>query len=391
MDGRKQIRKTIFRYLICIRSTLLLNIYMCNTERGWTPSHGQFLAMGGFMLYKDGRPFQVLSPELFTELLDVSCIEFPFVPAEELRERSMAHPLFASITLLQTVWFIVQCILRRVQGLTTTQIEMVTLSLIVMNGLLLLFWWHKPLGPHSFVRIDLIRPLPPPIPDLPYVDAQGAIKFDFSRERSLGRRVKTIFKTEELTLVNNQRNPFLRALDGCFFAPFSLLESMLDDYSDLFLRLDKHIIPEGTTDVNIFYAPDTIDSQGGILFALENILGALFAAVHTSMWVSHFPTYRDMMMWRISVIITVALPVAFIIGLIVLASVCIYSQLLTFRFSEFLLQVLEIIATTMVFVGFMAMLVARMALIVEAFVCLRSDGGTTLETVLWTKYIPHFS
>src|SRR5258708_4982132 len=318
MDGRKQIRKTIYRYLICIRSTLLLNIYMCNTERGWTPSHGQFLAMGGFMLYKDGRPFQVVSPELFTELLDASCIEFPFAPVEELREKSMAHPLFASITLLQAVWFIVQCILRRVQGLTITQLEMVTLSLIVMNGLLLFFWWHKPLGPHSFVRIDLIRPLPPPIPDPPHIDAQGAIKFDFSRERSLGRRVKTIFKTEELTLAKNHRNPFLRTLDRCFVARLKLLESMLDDHSDLFLRLDTHIIPEGTTDVNIFYAPDTIESQGGILFALENILGAFFASAHISMWSSHFPTYRDTMVWRIAAITTVALPMAFIIGLIIL-------------------------------------------------------------------------
>jgi hypothetical protein len=121
--------------------------FMCNVARGWTSSHGQFFAMGGFLLYKDGQPFQVLSPELFTELLDASCIEFPFVSTEELREKSMAHPLFAAITLLQTVWFIVQCISRRIQGFTITQLEMVTLSLIVMNGLLLIFWWHKPLDP----------------------------------------------------------------------------------------------------------------------------------------------------------------------------------------------------------------------------------------------------
>jgi len=343
------------------------------------------------MLYKDGRPFQVLSPEIFTELLDASCIEFPSASTEELRERSMAHPLFASITLLQTAWFIIQCVFRRIQGFAITQLEMVTLSLIVMNGLLLLFWWHKPLDPHSLVRIDLIRPPPPPNPNPPDVDPQGAIKFDFSRERSLGRRVKTIFKTEELTLAKNRRNPFLRTLDGCFFAPFNLLERMLDDYSDLFLRLDKHMIPEGTTNVNIFYAPDTIENQGGILFALENILGAFFAAAHFSMWLSHFPTYRDMMVWRIAALTTVALPMAFIVGLILLAAFYIYSQVLTIHLSDFLLQGLEIIATTMVLIGFLAMLAARMALIVEAFVCLRSVGGSTLQSVSWTKHIPHFS
>jgi hypothetical protein len=68
------------------------------------------------------------------------------------------------------------------------------------------------------------------------------------------------------------------------------------------------IIPEGTTDVNIFYAPDTIDNLGGILFTLENILGSLFAAAHISMWYNHFPTYRDMMVWRIASLATVALP-----------------------------------------------------------------------------------
>ena len=361
----------------------LLNLY--NIARGWTPYHGQFLAMGGFLLYKDGQPFQVVSPELFTQLLERSCIEFPFASTEELRERSMAHPLFAAITLLQSIWFIIQCISRRVQGFVITQLELVTLSLVVMNGILLLFWWYKPLDPHTFVRIDLLRPPPPSIPDPPDVDTQAAINFDFSREQTSGRRVKTIFKTEAGFLAENRPNPFLRALQFWFCALLNILQSLFNDYSDLFLRLDKHLISEGSTDVNIFYAPDTIRNLGGFLFTLQNVLGSLFAASHISMWFNHFPTYRDMMVWRIASLTAVALPIVLLLLLID------FYILLTIQPTDFMLQAMEIMAITVVFVGFMTILVARMALIVEAFVCLKSVGGTTLQSPSWSKYIPHFS
>lgn len=347
--------------------------------------------MGGFLLYKDGQPFQVVSPEVFTDLLDACCIEFPSVSAVEIRDKSMGHPQFAALAFLQTLWFVVQCIARRIQGFAITQLEMVTLSLVAMNGLLLIFWWNKPLDPLAFIRIDLIRTPPPSSPEPRDGDARAAIKLDFSREQSLGRRVKTIFKTEALFLAQNRRNPFLRALDFWLWAPLKLVERMLTDYGALFLRLDKHVIPEGSTEVNIFYAPDTTQNLGGFLFIFENVLGCLFAASHVSMWHSHFPTYRDMMVWRTASVFTVVLPIVFIAGLILFVAFYIVLQLLTIHLAGQALQALRIIGTTVVFLGFMAILFARMALIIEAFVCLMSLDGTTIQNVSWTEYIPHFS
>jgi hypothetical protein len=346
--------------------------------------------MGGFLLYKEGRPFQVLSPEMLNHLLEAACIEFPSISTQELREKSKAHPLFAAITLLQTVWFIVQIITRQIQGLAITQLEMVTLSLIVMNALLLLLWWHKPLDSSAFVRIDLIRTLPS-YPNFRDDDAQATTKLDFSREQSLGRQVKTVFKTEALFLPKSRRNFFFRAFKFWFCSPLNFLEIMLNDYGQLFLRLDKNSLPEGSAEMSLFYAPDTISNLGGFLFTLENILGSLFAAAHISMWHAHFPTHRDLMVWRIASLFTVVLPMTYLVGLVVLVAFYIISLLSPNRLAGLLLQVVQIVATVGVLLGFVGLLAARMAFIVEAFVCLRSVGESSLRTVSWTQYIPHFS
>lgn len=268
---------------------------------------------------------------------------------------------------------------------------MVTLSLIAMSGLLLFLWWHKPLEPHGFVRIDIIRIPPPSTPDPPVGDVRAAVKMDFFREQSLGRRVKTIFKTETFFFDQDRRRPFFRALHSWLWSPLNLLEIMLNDYGALFLRLDKSIITEGSTEASTFYAPDTIDNLYGFFFTLENVLGSLFAATHISMLYNHFPTYLDMMVWRIASLVTVILPIVFIVGLIVMFAFYILSLLFTVRFGERMLHAMQMITTICVFLGFIGLLMARLALIVEAFVCMKSVGGTALQTVSWTNYIPHFA
>ena len=107
------------------------------------------------MLYEGNVAKGVLSPERFSKLLGAEKIEFPTVTVEEIEDRSKSDGFSKTIALGQTLWFVAQCIARRVQHLDLTLIELLTLSLAVLNGLMYFLCWHKPLDVRCPVRIYL--------------------------------------------------------------------------------------------------------------------------------------------------------------------------------------------------------------------------------------------
>ena len=112
--------------------------------------------MGGFMLFEGDNPKGVLSPSRFSELLTAKMIEFPNVTVEEIEDRSKADGLSKTIALGQTLWFVAQCIARRSQHIDLTLVELLTLSLSVLNGLMYFLWWNKPLDVRCPVRVYLL-------------------------------------------------------------------------------------------------------------------------------------------------------------------------------------------------------------------------------------------
>ena len=123
------------------------------------------------MLFEGNVAKGVVSPERFSELLTAGKIEFPTLTVEEIEDRSKSDGFSKTIALGQTLWFVAQCISRRSQHLDLTLIELLTVSLAVLNGLMYFLWWHKPLDVHCPVRVYL-RVLPvdtPSAPDVPNV------------------------------------------------------------------------------------------------------------------------------------------------------------------------------------------------------------------------------
>ena len=107
------------------------------------------------MLFEGNTAEGVLSPERFSELLEAEKIEFPTLTVEEIEDRSKSDGFSKTIALGQTLWFVAQCIARIPQNLDLTLIELLTLSLAVLNGLMYFLWWHKPLGVRCSVRVYL--------------------------------------------------------------------------------------------------------------------------------------------------------------------------------------------------------------------------------------------
>jgi len=151
-------------------------------------SHGHLLSMGGYTLVRDldgkGRLPKPREPGLMStaedweqyrelwkhhrrcqlgtltvddlkRLVEDSEFEFPDISQADIQDRSKGDVLFKIIAILQTTWFIIQCIARGHQGLAITELELVTLALASLNAVTFAIWWHKPLGVQEPVKIYL--------------------------------------------------------------------------------------------------------------------------------------------------------------------------------------------------------------------------------------------
>ena len=120
------------------------------------------------MLYDGNTAMGVLFPEIFAEFLTEGKIDFPTVTVDEIEDRSKADGFSKAIALGQTLWFVVQCIARGVQHLDLTLVELLTLSLAVLNGLMYYLWWDKSLDIRCPTRVYLLhKPNEPSEPNKP--------------------------------------------------------------------------------------------------------------------------------------------------------------------------------------------------------------------------------
>ena len=125
-------------------------------DSGWTKTHGHFIQMGGFMLFEGDNPKGVMTPEIFSQLLKKKKIEFPNITVEEIEDRSKSDGFSKTIALSQTLWFVAQCIARRAQHLDLTLVELLTLSLALLNGVMYFLWWNKPMDVRRPIRVYLL-------------------------------------------------------------------------------------------------------------------------------------------------------------------------------------------------------------------------------------------
>lgn len=124
-------------------------------DHGWTSTHGHFAQMGGFILYKDNEPLRTLLPDELAHLSQSDRIEFPQISDLEISDRGKVDSLSKALVIIQISWFVVQCIARRIAGLVITQIELFTLSVVVLSTSVYFFWWNKPLDIRCAIPVHL--------------------------------------------------------------------------------------------------------------------------------------------------------------------------------------------------------------------------------------------
>ena len=333
-----------FGYIFIILSNSLL-------ERQWSTTHGFFIIMGGFHLFerslketgKDDRGIsreddQPLHPLQADDLVDCDGYKSFTMPTKaEIQDKGKSDWLAKLLVLLQTSWFIMQCIARAREHLPVTHLEIVTLAYAAMNFVIYIFWWNKPLSVNRPVRV--FRKLDPNAAsdgDQPH--RPGPIEWKLTL-KAIGEGLETL-----LWLI------VAGSVDGV-------------DLS----RKDR--VPR-------FWADD---QRGEYFLIADGIVlgvGICFGAIHCIAWHFSFPTPTELLMWRISSVAITAVPV--------------YIPLLTGLGG--LMDSDKFGITILYFgplFGGILYIIARAVTLALAFTSLRDLPPGAYQTVHWATFIPH--
>lgn len=120
---------------------------------GWTLRLGFFADMGGFVLKTaDGDSFPLNAKQLHWLVVN-GHIEYPDKHAAEVSDKSKQDRLAKAITAFQIGYLIIQCIGRAAQRLAITTLELNTLAIVVCSLMTAFTWLHKPADVRTPIQI----------------------------------------------------------------------------------------------------------------------------------------------------------------------------------------------------------------------------------------------
>ena len=308
--------------------------------------------MGGFHLFerslketgKDNRNIsqedeKPLHPLQVVDLVDCDGYESFIMPTKaEIEDKGKSDWLAKSLALLQTSWFIMQCIARAREHLPVTHLEIVTVAYAAMNFVMCIFWWNKPLNVNRPVRV-FRKSDPNTASDDDQPHQSGPIEWRL-RLKAIGEGLKTLF----ILIVAGEGDVDLSREDRVprFWA---------DDRSENFVPADFTVLG----------------------------IGVCFGAIHCIAWHFSFPTHTELLMWRVSSVAITALPI--FISLTVFVSI----WLINTYFHKFGITIIYFGPLS----GGILYIIARVVTLVLALTSLRDLPPGAYETVHWTTLMPH--
>ncbi|KAF8163800.1 hypothetical protein B0H34DRAFT_697008 [Crassisporium funariophilum] len=388
-------------------------------EEGWTKVHGHFLQMGGFMMHEPNKEPYTLSPEHMETLLERNEITLPSITEDEINDRSKGDILAKGIVVVQTLWFVMQCIARGAQGLTITEIELVTLAFAAFNGITYYFWWNKPLdvrcpvyvylkNPKSKVKktkkkqkkVEIPKPRSPKpkeglwqrlldvlndLLDLVYFDIRDEIK-----ERGLRHAIKR----RSLLIVHpllNVRDTFHRVwlFSRRLLVIFRPLVWARETLHQMTESDDSTAVKVNAQRVPTFYALKMDIQSEYMLDCTMSFFAMVFGAIHCVAWVFQFPSAVEQTLWRVSSLAIVLAP-GFVLFLAFIRVIFLFSWLSIYLFILVNMLDQDKILLVVNVIGLAIYIPARLTIIVLALLSLRSLSPDAFSQVDWTTFVPHF-
>ncbi|KAF7974338.1 hypothetical protein HWV62_12396 [Athelia sp. TMB] len=289
----------------------------------WKINHAFFIIMGGYHFYNKNGPRYPLSPKVVLELVRRGHLVAP--TSDELANQSKGDALSKGVAIVQTLWFVMQCIARRIEHLPVTSLEVMTLAYTVITVAMYIVWWHKPLNISCAVRVP----------------EQEIEEKEVDKYTSIGERFGVY-------IIGNQ-----------------------DSYVDL----------RECRRVPTFWAGDRNGGDAIIADIIALLVAMAFGAVHCIAWSDGFRTPLEQQLWRASTVTVVAVPPA-------LAAVLVAAMLVEhiFALSNELITIGIVSFYVPLALMYVA---ARLALIIISFTSLSMLPVAAYQTVQWTTFVPH--
>ncbi|KAF9484238.1 hypothetical protein BDN70DRAFT_850025 [Pholiota conissans] len=336
----------------------------------WTLAHGFFIQMGGFMLSEGGRPIHTLNwkwkagkdVQLLHNIQN-EIIDPPRLTEEDIQDRSKGDAIAKTFILLQTTWFIVQCIARWLQHLPVTELEVVTLGFALLNGITYALWWHKPQNVGRPVFLELKTQKSPltiaesdPIPT----------EIHPSKGSWLRQRMRRALDEQPLWAL-----PIM--------IPFTSLVALLRPLFKLIEIADIPNVDSSHLRVPMFYTACESELEDTSQWAMM-VIGVLFGSVHLiPSWFLDFSSPLEMWLWRSAAIDITAGPLLVVVGLLAHATICIKEWH----------RIIAISLAAPILICIVLYPLSRIILLFLSLISLRSLPAEALQTVEWTTFIPH--
>ncbi|KAK0229409.1 hypothetical protein EDD85DRAFT_974646, partial [Armillaria nabsnona] len=322
-----------------------------------TMAHGFVLSMGGFCYTKAGPVFpstmtsSILRlddldshPQLMTQLEQIS--------AETIEDKSKGDGLSKTISKFQISWFIAQCAAQVIQHLPMTLLEMTALAFAGLTINTYSLWWYKPLNIRYHISLD----------------GDHRLVSETCRLRESASPAESRMKKNALSWSRLRIQPVINGLVELLFLGTLRAVSGGIGYDIGGIIYD---IEDGGDDIEngaFRFSSGTRCQAPWVRIGIMVAVGSIFGAFHCAAWSFYFPSHAEMVLWRYaSMTVLVGLVVAFLPT----------GHLLIFIF------------TLLTRTGTVAYIVARIILIVLAFMQLRFLPPLAFHTVQWTTYLPH--
>lgn len=288
---------------------------------------------------------------------------------DEIKDKSKSSVISKVIVVGQTAWFLVQCIVRHVQGLEVTQLELITIAFVALNFITAALWWDKPADVDYSISV---------VSDSTHRTTQG---HSYRTRKSSGN----VFSRSEqyVTDIAESMNPFIRIWFWMAVSIFNLIIYPAFALTKLGLNIIADFRPafDGDKCVPTFYSHTRTrtkqDIPKGMILSL-GFVGVVFGGIHLAAWSADFPTTKERWIWRGSALTITILPIVFLLFLLWFGGVIDLSEESTSVGWASIFVVMPLLYTC-----------SLLVLLVQACIALRSLPLSAYQTVKWTTLIPH--
>lgn len=312
----------------------------------------------------------------FDELLKAGQVDFPNISKDEINDKSKGDVLAKGVAVLQTTWFIVQCIARGVKKLDVTTLEIFTVGFAALNAVMYFLWWDKPHNVEQAYMIPLkvLPAIPDPEGDKllqapssnsgnPVASSTTAVAPIPALESYLEQSPRTVTPVSTPTSHPSTPPPeplstphvsIRHAVGRNIYAFLSAIIRLI--VNPYFWMATDHDMSDDKNYVGVFYAYNA--GRSAFKFGIMLPITITYGAIHCAAWSFSFPTSAERVLWHVSSLVLVAVPFYFFVVLLFIGS---------FDEKPWVFQVAKLTGAF----GLLMYVFARLILMVLAFVGLR--------------------